>query len=122
MAKRDVASTSRLERKESVVMLENDDALQIVKTDLANLVVSAGKDSAESAKELRGHLLYFEKLFTLYLAHRKTNSVVWNRIQPLRPENVSSSYIYMYMYMLGAKFGFGPSADFNARTSDPRSA
>ena len=24
--------------------------------------------------------------------------------------------------MLGAKLGFGPSADFNARTSDPRSA
>ena len=24
--------------------------------------------------------------------------------------------------MLGAKFGFGPSADFNVRTSDPRSA
>ena len=70
-------------------------------------------------QELRGHLLYFEKLFTLYLAHRKTNSVVWNRIQPLRPENVSSSYIYMYMYMLGAKFGFGPSAYCIARASDP---
>ena len=26
------------------------------------------------------------------------------------------------MYMLGAKYGFGPSADFIAQTSDPRSA
>lgn len=31
-------------------MLENDDALKIVKTDLANLVVSARRDGAKNAE------------------------------------------------------------------------
>ena len=141
-------------------MLENDDALQIVRADLANLVAAARKECATSAEvhmyafvmiiisvpygsmgndiyltfsfndtlcatgntqwiwicvmciyilsiiyahthtthththtpmqELRQHLVGFEKLFTQFLAHRKIgNSVIWNRIQPLKPENVS---------------------------------
>ena len=41
-------------------------------------------------QELRQHLVGFEKLFTQFLAHRKIgNSVIWNRIQALKPENVS---------------------------------
>lgn len=91
MAAFDAPSARSLERHQSVVMLENDDALKIVKTDLANLVVSARRDGAKNAEELSEHLRDFEGLFTQYLAHRKIgNSIIWNRIQPLKPENVHS--------------------------------
>ncbi|CAI8047806.1 UTP--glucose-1-phosphate uridylyltransferase [Geodia barretti] len=82
-------TTPNLERHKSVVMLENDDALQIVRTDLANLVATAAKTNSCDIEELRKHLVDFEKLFTQFLAHRKIgNNIIWSRIQPLQTENV----------------------------------
>lgn len=78
-----------MERHHSVVLLDSDDAMRIVKGDLGNLILQA---KPEQREEVRSHLQGFEKLFEQFLIDRRTgNTIIWDKIQPL-PEGAVCSY------------------------------
>lgn len=81
--------TPPFQRHHSVVMLDNDDAMRIVKADLANLTMQAKGDRKE---ELKDHLAGFEQLYGRFLYKRRVgNGIIWNEIQKL-PQGAVRSY------------------------------
>jgi len=73
--------TPTLERHHSVVMLDGEDAMRIVKADLANLRLHA---PSEIKSELDFNLNGFQDLFERFLIDRRIgNVIVWDKIQPL---------------------------------------
>lgn len=79
-------ATPLLFRGQSLALLDDNDALEIVKSDLVGLIETA---SPSKKKEVESHLKGFQRLFEKFLCDRRVvNTIRWENIRPFREESV----------------------------------